>query len=37
MRVIIFCLILVSTLCVYNATIGKRLAVASAAAYATDA
>jgi hypothetical protein len=37
MRVIVISLLLVSTLCVYNATIAKRLAVASAATYATDA
>lgn len=37
MRVLILCLLVAIGSCTYNATIAKKLAVASAAAYASDA
>lgn len=36
MKVAIFCLLVVLGSCTYNVTIGKKLAVASQAAYASD-
>lgn len=37
MKILILCLLVVLSSCAYNATIGKKLAIASAAAYASDA
>lgn len=37
MKILILCLLVVFASCAYNATIGKKLAIASAAAYASDA
>ncbi len=37
MKILILCLLVVLGSCTYNATIAKKLAIASAAAYASDA
>lgn len=37
MKILILCLLVVIGSCTYNATIAKKLAIASAAAYASDA
>lgn len=36
-KILVFCFLIVFASCAYNATIAKKLAIASAAAYATDA
>ncbi len=37
MKIVVLCLLVVAASCTYNATLAKKLAIASGAAFATDA